>query len=128
VYTQFWLYWRSMLVNLLWYTFPIQSFTSQATARDNKPHKLHKTVYLWSSNRCMEQVYGVMVFIATYNTISVISWRSVLLVEKTGLPEKTTDLSQVTDRFYNIMLYRVHLTMNGVQTLNCCDDRHWFHT
>jgi hypothetical protein len=35
----------------------MQSFTSQATAR-NKPNKLHKTVYLWSSNRCMEQVYG----------------------------------------------------------------------
>jgi hypothetical protein len=28
----------------------------------------------------------VMVFIATFNTISVISWRSVLLVEETGVP------------------------------------------
>jgi ferredoxin-like protein FixX len=33
-----------------------------------------------------------MVFIATFNNISVISWQSVLLVEK------TTDLSQVTDK------------------------------
>jgi hypothetical protein len=31
---------------------------------------------------------GVMVFNATFNDISVISWRSVLLVEETGGPEE----------------------------------------
>jgi hypothetical protein len=39
-----------------------------------------------------------MVFNATFNNISVASWRSVLLVEETGVPGKTTDLSQVTDK------------------------------
>jgi hypothetical protein len=39
-----------------------------------------------------------MVFNATFNNISVISWWSVLLVEEIVVQEKTTDLSQVTDK------------------------------
>jgi hypothetical protein len=35
-----------------------------------------------------------MVFNATFNNISVISWRSVFLVEETGVPEESIDLSQ----------------------------------
>jgi hypothetical protein len=40
-----------------------------------------------------------MVFNVTFSNIAVISWCSVLLMEK------TTDLSQVTDNLYHIMLY-----------------------
>ena len=68
-----------------------------------------------------------MVFNATFNNISDISWWSVLLVKKKPdleYTEKTTDWSQVTDKLYHTMLYRVHLTMNRVQTYNFRSDRH----
>jgi hypothetical protein len=37
----------------------------------------------------------LMMFNATFNNISVISWRSVLLVEESEYPENTNDLSLV---------------------------------
>jgi len=52
----------------------------------------------------------VMVFNATFNIISVISWRSV--------PGENHRPAQVTDKLYHILLHRVHLTMSVIRTHN----------
>ena len=71
-------------------------------------------------NMCMvNQGVRLVVFNATFNNISVISWQPVLLVQEIGVPKKTTDLPTLS---HNAVWSTPRL--GGIQTHNFSGDRH----
>ena len=70
----------------------------------------------------------VMMFNVAFNTVSLILWRSVLLGGGgQEYPKKTTDLPQVTDKLYHIILYRVHLALARFELTTLVVDMQWLH-
>ena len=64
--------------------------------------------------------FAFMVFQATFNNISVISWRSVLLVEETGVPREN---HQPAASHWQISSHSVvHLAVSGIRTHNISGD------
>jgi len=62
-----------------------------------------------------------MVFNATFNNISVISWW-----RKPEYPEKTTELSQLTDKLYHNVVSSTPRP-SGIRTHNFSGDKHRLH-
>ena len=70
--------------------------------------------------------FGLMVFKATLNNFSVISWRSVLLVEETrGSGENHRP---VASHWQTLSCNIVHLVLIEIRTHNSRDDRYRLHT
>ena len=67
----------------------------------------------------------VMVFIATFNNISAILWRSVLLMEETEVSAKN---HQPVASHWQTLSHKVHLAMRWIQTQNFNGDRHCLHS
>jgi hypothetical protein len=68
-----------------------------------------------------------MVFNATFNTISVISWRSVLLVEKTGVPGENN--RPAASHWHTLSHNVVSSTprLSGIHTQSVSGDMHWLY-
>jgi hypothetical protein len=64
-----------------------------------------------------------MLFNVTFNNISVISWRSVLLVEETGKPGE--NYRPVASHWKTLSQNGVHLALIEIRIHNFSEDMHW---